>query len=600
MLGRWRRTALAVGAAAALVTTSGAAYGAPAAGPRAAVAAAEPGSAGMLAYTFGVGSRGQTRIATVWTDGSHRQVITKRGNAYGPVWSPDGSTLAYSTLRGVGLMTATGGGQHLVVPGGRSPSWAPDGRRLAFACDEGLCVVDLVTGQRTVVVPTTADWPAVDSSTWSPDGSSLAFTRISADGDDYTSDTQLWTVHADGSGLAAVPGTSPEGIDPLWSPDGTWLMYTEHYGGRGGEYSGDVFLVHPDGTARTPVLTLDGSDAGSSWSPDGSRVVVSSVADLYPTMDGIWTLRPDGTDRQLVVREGWGAQWRPAFTAPLPGTTAARAASGPRLAYVAMTDTGFDLFTARPDGADVRRLTTRGRITSPAWSPDHRMIAFVARNRRGAHALWTIRADGSGAKRRTDVGFQPPQLAWAPGGGVLAYGDGPRLCTYTLASRTRECRRISDNDVDTVSHPSFAPSGRRLVFSLTDNTDVSRLVVTGTHGGPVRRLTQGKGGSALDPSWSPRGDRIAFTLAAGGQFDRRRQTAVLTIRPDGTHPTTLFATPGLDDAPAWSPDGRRVVVRSDGPPAADGTAQPGVWVVDASGRHEWLAVPGRGVAYADW
>ncbi|HET6986964.1 MAG TPA: hypothetical protein VFI00_10120, partial [Kribbella sp.] len=412
-------------------------------GPHVVMRADGPAPAGMLAYTVGVGSHGKARIATVWTDGSHKRVLTRRGAAYDPAWSPDGSQLAYSTYRGIALMTATGAGQHLVVPDGQHPAWAPDGHRLSYACEDGLCVHDLTTGQRSVVLPATEDWPAVESSSWSPDGSSIAFTRISADGDDYTSDTQVWTVRADGTGPAAVPGTAPEGLDPRWSPDGTSIMYTEHYGGRGGEYSGDVWLVHPNGTARTSVLTLNGSDFGSSWSPDGSRVVVSSAADLYPTMDGIWTLRPDGTDRNLVVREGWGASWRPGFEVPLPGTTGARPRPGPRVAYVAMTDTGFDLFTARPDGTGVRRLTTTGNVAAPDWSPDHRTLAFTVRSRRGGHSLWTVRADGHGLRRVTGVGYRPPELAWAPGGRAVAYGSGPSLCVYTLANRVRECRRIS-------------------------------------------------------------------------------------------------------------------------------------------------------------
>ena len=600
---RWRRTALVAGVALALAMSAGTPTPSHAAepGPHAGMRADEPATAGMLAYTFGVGSRGQTRIATVWTDGSHRRVLTGGGAAYGPAWSPDGSQLAYGTYGGIALMTATGAGQHLVVPDGQYPAWAPDGDRLSYACEEGLCVHDLTTGQRSVVVPATDDWPWVESSSWSPDGSSIAFTRISADGDGDTSNTQVWTVHADGTGIAAVPGTAPLGIDPLWSPGGTSIMYTEYHGGRSdGEYSGDVWLVHPDGTARTSVLALDGSDFGSSWTPDGSRVVVSSAADLYPTMDGIWTLRPDGTDRRLVVREGRDASWRPGFEVSLPGTTGAHPRPGPRVAYVAMTDTGFDLFTARPDGAGVRRLTTTGNVAVPEWSPDHRTLAFTVRSRRGDYSLWTVRADGHGLRRVTGVGgYQPPELAWAPGGRAVAYGSGPRLCVYTLASRVRKCRRISDHDVETVSHPSFAPGGDVLVFSLTNNNDVTRLMVVRGQGGPVRRLTRLRG-SELDPSWSPRGDRIAFTLALGGQFDRRRRTTVMTVRADGTHPRVLLATAGLDDGPAWSPDGRRVVVRSDGPRSAGGTAQPGVWVVDADGRHPRLAVPGRGIAYVDW
>jgi TolB protein len=269
------------------------------------------------------------------------------------------------------------------------------------------------------------------------------------------------------------------------------------------------------------------------------------------------------------------------------------------VAYVAMSDTGFDLFTARPDGAGVRQLTTTGNVAAPEWSPDHRTLAFTVRSRRSGYSVWTVRADGHRLRRVTGLGYRPSELAWAPDGRALAYGIGPSLCVYTLASRVRECRRMSDNDVETVSHPSFAPGGDVLVFSLTDYTLVTHLMVTSARGGPARRLTRLRG-SELDPSWSPRGNRIAFTLALGGQFDRRVRTTVMTVRADGTHPLVLLATTGLDDGPAWSPNGRRVVVRSDGPRSADGTAQPGLWIVDGNGRHLRLAVPGRGIAYVDW
>src|SRR4051794_6330149 len=125
----WGRAALVAGVALALVVPVGTQTTSQAAepGPHPALRADEPATAGMLAYAFGVGSHGQTRIATVWTDGSHGRGLTPRGAAYDPAWSPDGSQLAYSTYRGVALMTATGTGQHLVVPDGQHPAWAPDG-----------------------------------------------------------------------------------------------------------------------------------------------------------------------------------------------------------------------------------------------------------------------------------------------------------------------------------------------------------------------------------------------------------------------------------------------------------------------------------------
>ncbi len=437
---RWWR-AFAAGALVLTVPAlaAGPAVGSPAAerAPDPAARAGEPTTAGMIAYVIGVGTQGETRIATAWTDGSHRRLLTKRGNSYAPAWSPDGTQLAYTTYRGIGLMSATGAGQHLILTDGQYPAWAPDGRRLSYACDAGLCVRDLVTGVSSVVVPNTDDWPGVESSSWSPDGSSIAFTRISAEGDDYSSDIQIFTVHADGTGLLAVPGTAPDGDYPLWSPDGMNLMYTQHYSGRGGETSGDVWLVHPDGTARSSVLALPGPDFASSWSPDGSRVVVSSAAAYYPGMDGIWVLRPDGTDRQLVVREGWAAVWRPGFQVSLPGDTGPRPRPGPRVAYVAVTDTGFDLFTARADGSGVRRLTETGNVSAPQWSPDHRTIAFTVTGRRGGnYSLFTVGADGHGLRRLAKVfGYGPPDLGWSPDGRQLAYGSGASSASSSWRAR---------------------------------------------------------------------------------------------------------------------------------------------------------------------
>ena len=299
-----------------------------------------------------------------------------------------------------------------------------------------------------------------------------------------------------------------------------------------------------------------------------------------------------------MIRGEGGGSWRPGFEVALPVTTGAHPQLGPRVAYVAMTDTGFDLFTARPDGTGVRRLTTTGGVAAPEWSPDHRTLAFTVRSRRGGYSLWTVRADGHRLRRVTGVGYQSPELgvgARRASAGVRQRTPPVRVHAGEPGARVPQDLRQGRRDR---LHPSSPPAATSW-SSASPTTPTSPTSWWSAARGPVRRLTRLRG-SELDPSWSPRGDRIAFTLALGGQFDRRRRTTVMTVRADGTHPRVLLATAGLDDGPAWSPDGRRVVVRSDGPRGAGGTAQPGMWVVDASGRHLRLAVPGRGIAYVDW
>jgi Tol biopolymer transport system component len=113
-----------------------------------------------------------TTIAIVRVaDGAVRDVPHVRSATY-PVWSPDGSKLAYAEAgtriisvreNGTGRRDLTAG-----VPASE-PAWSPDGSKLAFVYQQSLGVVDFPTGNVWYV----AD--AADAPTWSPDSRRLAF-----------------------------------------------------------------------------------------------------------------------------------------------------------------------------------------------------------------------------------------------------------------------------------------------------------------------------------------------------------------------------------------------------------------------------------------
>ena len=88
------------------------------------------------------------------------------------------------------------------------------------------------------------------------------------------------------------------------------------------------------------------------------------------------------------------------------------------------------------------------------------------------------------------------------------------------------------------------------------------------------------------PSWSPRGDRVAFQSYMGGTFH------IWTMRPDGSERRQL-TTGGWDDRePAYSPDGSQIAFASD-----RGGGSYNVWVLDVnSGAMRQLTRAGAGVS----
>ncbi len=552
---------------------------------------------GMIAYAASTRDRQRFEIYTIHTDGSHRRQLTTAGGG-DPTWSPDGMQLAFSRPDGIWLMDAAGGAQRRVAAGSE-PAWAPDGARLSYACHDGadLCVVDLLTGSETVVLAATTSWPGVRSSTWSPDGTSIAFTRESAEGDDYTNYRGLFLVHPDGTGLTEIPDTYPEADLPAWSPDGGTILYTERYDGRGGEFSGDLFSVRPDGTAKTQLTARPGRDQAGAWSPDGQRIAIESEAGLYPDQAGIWTMAPDGTSRSLVVRNGWGPSWRPHFTAPALPPPPPVSATGPRIAYVAATDAGYDLFTVRPDGTGARRLTSGGSVREPVWSPDHKRIAYVSAPVSGRVLLRVMNVRTRESRRVAGADTYAGGAAWSPDGRRLAWGAFRKLVVLDLSTGERHRIPFTADGQCCARDLAWSPDGRLIAFSEGLNLKTSVITIVPVDGGPFRRLIKLRG-EELHVDWSPRPERIVFTRKTGHYWDRAAN--VWSIKPDGTGLRSVMTTRNLDLSPAWSPNGRRLALYSDGPRAFGASPRPGLWTVGARGGSPELGVHDRTIAYVDW
>jgi Tol biopolymer transport system component len=257
--------------------------------------------------------------------------------------------------------------------------------------------------------------------------------------------------------------------------------------------------------------------------------------------------------------------------AALPLTTAARAhAAVSRIVYTA--DTGpFRIYSVGADGKGRKRLTRGPFDNEPSFSPNRRAIVFSRAGR-----LFTMRADGSHLRRipHTRLAGEP---AWAPKGGRIAYsvtGKGGNVsAVYTIRPDGSGRKRLTPFD-DFLGSPDWSPSSRSIVYS-SDADGVSTMRADGSH----KRLIVP---DAQQPSWSPDGKRIAFSL------NRR----ISTSRADGSdiQPVTALvpqACEGFEDGcgredetPAWSPSGSSIAYGAN----IEGSDEGGVFVVKVGGK----------------
>jgi dipeptidyl aminopeptidase/acylaminoacyl peptidase len=163
------------------------------------------------------------------------------------------------------------------------PAYSPDGQRIAFvrAIDNKvqLGIRDLATGNVTMLRGTDgADSGAagsvlVEQPAWSPDGRSIVFSLMQRNGDGHLVSSQIKIIDVASGAIRALPVPADLRLgEPKYSPDGSRILVASGpaYATKG-EAFGDVYTMHPDGSALTDLTP--GGGTGASWTPDGKHIL---------------------------------------------------------------------------------------------------------------------------------------------------------------------------------------------------------------------------------------------------------------------------------------------------------------------------------------
>ncbi len=310
-----------------------------------------------------------------------------------------------------------------------------------------------------------------------------------------------------GARETAVTSDGMQNVQPAPSPDGRLIAY--HSVGRGG-----IWLVPALGGVSRQLTAFGSSPA---WSPDGSLVAFQSQA--------------------------WA------------GSAEAFGAAGE----------GSTIWLVPAKGGEPRRLTSIAEVGpggqgAPAWSPDGRLVSFVAGTR-----VFTVGRDGRGL-RETSHGLRAHGVAWEKSGRSQVWTgfQAGNWCVWRVpvapatgeAAGEPQVLASGGERASAWSHLALSPDGRAIAY-VTFRTRYEILAQgvapDGRALGEATPLVTSVAGRKVPVAFAPDGRRLAFmTLRPGAGL------SLWTVGLGSGEARLVAEEPGLLQSRAWFADGRRL------------------------------------------
>jgi dipeptidyl aminopeptidase/acylaminoacyl peptidase len=226
--------------------------------------------------------------------------------------------------------------------------------------------------------------------------------------------------------------------------------------------------------------------------------------------------------------------------------------------------------------------------TDMSWSPDGSSLVYAAPD-----GVFVLVVDTHDTRQLVPCGTDRHActVAWSPTGDEIAVAHDEVLEVVSVDGGG-ETPVTSFPGVDLIRDPSWSPDGEQLAFSVIGPSGTPRALYTvARDGSDLTRIVEGtpEAIGPWAPSWSPDGSRIAYIDSnAWGKGHRAWELNVTVVDPDGTNATVLTGAgscfclgfvPGLD----WSPDGTRLAVSMPELAGHDSDRPGGLYTVDADG-----------------
>jgi Tol biopolymer transport system component/imidazolonepropionase-like amidohydrolase len=489
--------------------------------------------------------------------GQATRVLGDRSWDYQPRWSPDGNEILFTSDRGgtdnLWIAKADGAGPKAFTKEkdrvSNCGAWSPDGeaivakRRLTDASSIGTTELWLYDrrGGDGIQISKKDDLPEVSEPVFHPDGRFVYFSarpsRFGYDRNVHQGIYEIRRYDRKTGDFSTVAQRSGGASRPAFSPDGRWLSFISRDG-----IETVLWLRDLQGGAERALWRGLDRDLQESFAWAGT----------YPSMD--WT--PDGKSiacyaggKIWLVDVNSGVASEVAFKASVDKTAEEALRFKPdvtgdtmrlrMLRWIRQNPKSGDLYfsalgriyQAEADGSNpriwLRKDDDEHFEYAPSFDPGGENVAYVGWNDEAKGHVWRARANGSGARRLTDIPGQYANPNWSPDGKLIVYlrGSGATLRGGDMG--------------DELWHE---------IYVIDSGGGEPEYVATVANRGAQSRMP--------NPRFGPKGERVYYMENGGGE----NTVQYVSLRLDGTDKKT-HATVKYGEEIEISPDGKWIAYK---------------------------------------
>jgi len=471
----------------------------------------------QIAFAYG-GS-----IWIVGRDGGEAQrLVTGTGLLSGPIFSPDGSMVAYTgNYDGnvdVYVVPASGGEPRRLTYHPDSDvalGWTPDGKSVVFRSTRSSYsrFEKLFTVSLEGSFPTELPLPMGVQTSFSPDGARLAYVpywnrRLFAV-DNYIAikhyrggkTSPIWIANLADSSIEKIPRENSNDFNPMWVGEKIYFLSDRNGPVR-------LFAYDTRSKAVTEVVHQNGLDLKSA-SAGPEAIAYEEFGSLH-----LYDLRSGQTRTIHVTVQGDMPQVRPHFEkVEKQIRNAGISPTGARAVFEAHGE----ILTVPAEKGDIRNITRSPAVADrdPVWSPDGRSIAYFS-DESGEYALHVSDQNGMGTVKKIDPG-QPPSFfyspTWSPDS-KIAYTD-KRLNLWYVDLDHRTPVKVDTDLFDTPLHEfdvAWSPDNKWLTYTKQLENHLRAVFVYSVDNSKASQVTDGMS-DALYPNFDRNGKYLYFTAS---------------------------------------------------------------------------------------
>ncbi len=334
------------------------------------------------------------------------QLTNAPGSKYAPVFTPDGSRVAYTQLASVGnslswdtwTVPVLGGAPTRLLPNASGLAWLAPGRVL-FSEIRGGLHMGIVTATETRAESRAIYFPVLDLgmahySYASPDRQSILVVEMA---NTHAFDAPCRLVPFDGRSAGRSVGPNGTCLSAAWSPDGRWMYFAADVGGG-------VHLWRQRFPNGTPEQITSGAteEQGIAVAPDGRSLITS----IGQRLSAIWIHDPHG--ERAITSEGYASAPR-------------LSRDGSRAFYLDSTSPAFSVAGPAPPGelrvVDIASGRTESvlpgvPVADYDMSPDGSTVAFT-----------TLHPDGQSDVSIAPIDHRVPPRSIASSADQVSFSD---------------------------------------------------------------------------------------------------------------------------------------------------------------------------------